>query len=790
MHNKLVLIDWNGVIESRNSNEQDYIKCFINVLRHFNVKTSYKDLINSYNELYINNNHIETITEKEYLEDWLKELQNKYNFTCTIEEFIKVYIKEFSNIDYYQNVIEFIHSLKGIVNIGIFANLSILDLKRLDLQVNLDIFDYKFLSIETKLRKTNIEAYKYIEENTNIKENDILLIDSSLENIEKAKELGWNTCYASGHELNKIILKVYEFLDIKNDSLLVEKLDHFGRGVVHIDGKTAFIENALPTELIDIEITKENKNFLEGINTCTHKESIHRIKPICPKYYECGGCQLQHLLFEKENKYKKEKVIELLTKFTSINKNVVEDTTYTDEYNYRNKITLHGSNNKLGYHKTKTNDLIEINECPLVSNKINNIIKMISNEKHNIKELTIRTDNDEEKIMIKIKGEYPNINKLQNMVDVLIINNKLITKEENIISNIGNKKFYLSIDSFFQVNKTLTEKLYNEVKEIVKKSKPNKILDLYCGTGTIGIYVSDYTNEVIGIDYSKSGIKNANQNKTLNNINNIKFICNKVENVIDSFTNDIDLIIVDPPRAGLDKNTIKNIKRINPKEIIYVSCDPATLVRDLNLLDEEYKVEFIKPYNMFPRTYHVENVCYLTKRKYQTLEGENIILRKAKEDDLDSIWKNVWVDKSIADNMLWEITTTLEDAKLRLKRTINYQKINYAYFVCLKNTNEPIGFAGIKEIDDNIYEDADICIATKYQRKGYGKEVVKLLQKLIFEELKGERFIYGAFSSNENSKKVCKSQGFKYLNSTNIIREHDNKEFVIEHFYYDKDMYK
>jgi len=216
--------------------------------------------------------------------------------------------------------------------------------------------------------------------------------------------------------------------------------------------------------------------------------------------------------------------------------------------------------------------------------------------------------------MIKIKGEYPSYKELLNIVDVLIINNELISKEESIISKIGNKKYYLSIDSFFQINKTLTEKLYNEVKEIVKETKPNKVLDLYCGTGTIGIYISEYVKEVIGIDYSKSSIKNANQNKELNNTDNIKFICNKVENVIDSFTNDIDLIIVDPPRAGLDKNTIKNIKRINPDKLIYISCDPTTLVRDLNLLNEEYNVKFIKPYNMFPRTYHVESIVLMTKK--------------------------------------------------------------------------------------------------------------------------------------------------------------------------------
>ena len=192
---------------------------------------------------------------------------------------------------------------------------------------------------------------------------------------------------------------------------------------------------------------------------------------------------------------------------------------------------------------------------------------------------------------------------------------------------------------------------------------------------------------------------------------------------------------------------------------------------------------------MFPKTYHVENLCYLKIRKYQRLEGENIVLRKAVKEDLETIWNNVWSDKTIADNMLWEITKTKEDAEVRMKRTLNFQKVHYAYFITLKETDEPIGFAGIIETQQNIYEDTGICIAAKHQKKGYAKEVVKLLRKLIFEELNGERFIYGAFSTNENSKKVCKSLGFKYLDSVKIIREHDNQEFTVEHFYFDKDMY-
>lgn len=172
------------------------------------------------------------------------------------------------------------------------------------------------------------------------------------------------------------------------------------------------------------------------------------------------------------------------------------------------------------------------------------------------------------------------------------------------------------------------------------------------------------------------------------------------------------------------------------------------------------------------------------------LETDNLILRKAKEDDLEKIWNNVWKDKKIADNMLWEPTETREEAVKRMKRTIEYQSKSYAYFVCLKSNNEPIGFAGVWEKEIGIYEDSGICICGNHQRKGYAKEVVNALKKLVFEELNANRFIYGCFSTNEPSRKVCLSQGFKYLESSNIIRQWDSKEFTADYYYFDKEMYQ
>ena len=180
----------------------------------------------------------------------------------------------------------------------------------------------------------------------------------------------------------------------------------------------------------------------------------------------------------------------------------------------------------------------------------------------------------------------------------------------------------------------------------------------------------------------------------------------------------------------------------------------------------------------------------MINHKYDEIITDRLIIRKAKLDDLDSIYNNIWSDEVIASTMLWELSKTREDAITRMERTINYQSNNYAYFICLKDTNEAIGFVGFKEIDKDIYEDAGLCITSKYQGMGYAKEVVSAFLDLVFNKLGGKRFIYGCFNTNEKSRSVCLGLGFEYLNTDEIIREHDNKKFSVDHYYLDKEMYK
>ena len=179
----------------------------------------------------------------------------------------------------------------------------------------------------------------------------------------------------------------------------------------------------------------------------------------------------------------------------------------------------------------------------------------------------------------------------------------------------------------------------------------------------------------------------------------------------------------------------------------------------------------------------------MINHKYDEIITDRLIIRKAKLDDLDSIYNNIWSDEVIASTMLWEVTKTWEEAIKRMERTIQYQSEHYAYFICLKDTNEAIGFAGIKEFLKDVYQDSGICIATKYQGRGFAKEVIGAFIDLVFNKLGGKRFIYGCFNTNDKSRNVCLAHGFKYFKSMEEVRDYDNKVFTCDYYFLDKDMY-
>lgn len=395
----------------------------------------------------------------------------------------------------------------------------------------------------------------------------------------------------------------------------IEKLDYYGRGISRSSGKVYFIENALKDEDVSITLLKEKKKYCEAKLKEISNISKDRTEAKCKYYNVCGGCQLMHIKEEKQEEFKKEKVEEILKKFLKYNKDV-NDIVFSKNFNYRNKVVLHVKDNKLGFYKNKTNELIEIDKCLLLNPVINDLISYLKNyiELKDIEKITIKVGNKTNEVMLIIDGSIAYYKKLLEIVDVLIINEKVMTTKDYITSYIGNKKYIIKKNSFFQVNYDISTRMYNKVKDVIVKEKSKNVLDLYCGTGTIGIYISDVVSKITGIEVVSDAIEAANTNKKINNVENIEFILGKVEDKLDFISNNnIDTVIVDPPRSGLHKKVIPILEKISPKTIIYVSCDPITMARDIKLLSNNYELVEVTPYDMFPNTYHVETVCVLER---------------------------------------------------------------------------------------------------------------------------------------------------------------------------------
>lgn len=395
----------------------------------------------------------------------------------------------------------------------------------------------------------------------------------------------------------------------------IKKLDHFGRGITYIDGKICFIYNALPEEIVDIDIIKDKKKYKEAKVINFIKKSNKRVESNCLYYPICGGCDLRHMNNTLKDEFKENKVKEILSKFGRVDEDKINPIVKVNKENYRNKVIFHVKDRKLGFYKNKSHDLIEISKCLNVDDQINKLIpnlkELIEYKENSIKEIMVRVGNITKEILISITGKVNN-NTLKN-IDVLFINDKPITTKTNITSIIGNKKYLLTKDNFFQVNEYLTKNLYDEVVKNIKELKSKNVLDLYCGTGTIGIYISDYVKKVLGVEIVKSSIKSANLNKELNNIKNISFKVGAAEDIYPKLKEEFDTVICDPPRSGLDTNVVKTLKEMKPKNIIYISCDPVTLSRDLKKLQEKYKIIEVTPFDMFENTYHVESVTVLKR---------------------------------------------------------------------------------------------------------------------------------------------------------------------------------
>lgn len=402
----------------------------------------------------------------------------------------------------------------------------------------------------------------------------------------------------------------------------IVRLDHNGRGIAKIEGKTVFIPNALPGEVVTLKNIVDKKRYMEAEVEAYLQTSSSRVKPICPYFGTCGGCDLMHLSHQDQLCFKQNKIRDMMERYAKIETNIIKPIVSCNELAYRNKVTFH-VREKCGFFAKKSYEVVPINFCYLIDEKMNHVLELIKKEipLEVISTFVLRHSLRRGEMMViftlkEAKNLLPYVEKLKKQVTSIYAyydgQYHLLYGKKYMSEQLQDFVFDISPSAFFQVNTVVAEKMYEQARKYLNPSKDDILLDLYCGTGTIGLTMSPYVSRVIGVEVNASAIQDANRNKEQNGISNAIFYHGKVSDVIEDL--DGALVVVDPPRAGLDKKTIRELKKIGPKRMTYISCDPMTLARDLKELSTDFEVVEITPFDMFPETDDVENVVLL-KRK-------------------------------------------------------------------------------------------------------------------------------------------------------------------------------
>lgn len=403
------------------------------------------------------------------------------------------------------------------------------------------------------------------------------------------------------------------------DKVMVEIYDQedFGRGVGKINEKIIFVDQALPGEEVIAEITKINASFDEGKTIEIKKPSTDRVEYECPYYGECGGCQIGHQHYDSQLLFKEEKVTRGLGKF--VDKDTINPILPSESRGYRNKGSFKIKNNKIGFYQAKSFKIVSIDQCLLMDTLINRTVQFIRNylKDKTLHDNTIMIRSNGNMVSVKIEEEldedFIEILKKESYIESIICKGEVKKGSPYLRMNTGGMTYEVSPESFFQVNSAITSKLYKHIEESVKLTKKETIVDLYCGVGTIGLSLAKKAKKIMGIEIEEKAIINAKNNALLNHIQHAQFNAGDVATLIQNINQEIDVLVVDPPRAGLDKKVVDKILALKPKTIIYVSCDLHTLKRDLIRLSVEYYVKEITPFDMFPNTYHVETCIKLMR---------------------------------------------------------------------------------------------------------------------------------------------------------------------------------
>ena len=445
----------------------------------------------------------------------------------------------------------------------------------------------------------------------------------------------------------------------KNEEYIVDIIDngYQGEGIAKIDNYIIFIPYALKGEKVKVKILKVTASHAYGKIIEIIVKSENRVKEDCNTYKKCGGCNLRHIDYTETLKIKKSNVESCLRKVNLKDIKINDCIGMKTPLYYRNKLQYpvgisENGNPVMGVFTERSHNIIETKECKIQNQECqiiaNDLFKFITennidvyNEKKltgTIRHIIVRIGIKTNEIMVIIVTNDKRINKEKELVQYLTkrykeiktivknINSKntnvILGKENEVLYGngyiydfLGDYKFKISPMSFYQVNPIQTEVLYNKAIEYANLTGTETIFDLYCGIGTIGLFASKYVNKLYGIEIIDQAIQDAKENAEINNVKNAEFFAGDVEKLLPEFIkkqNIIpDVIFIDPPRKGLDETTIRTILSIKPKKLVYISCNPATLARDLSKLIESYEIKEITPVDMFPYTSHVECVCVL-----------------------------------------------------------------------------------------------------------------------------------------------------------------------------------
>ena len=436
-----------------------------------------------------------------------------------------------------------------------------------------------------------------------------------------------------------------------------------GEGIAKIDGYPIFIKGAIKGEKAKVKIIKVNKNYAYGRLQDIMESSNDRVEPICSYYKRCGGCSLQHMNYNKQLDFKWNRVKDCVGRIAGLDEELVEYPIGMgdNKYRYRNKVQLPiGKVNGeivIGFFAERSHNIIDIDECLIQFEEAdsirkitkewiedNNIEPVIVDGRYNsnglVRHIVIRkgfTTNEIKVVLVTTTDKVPHIDeyidKLKSNVPtlksvVLNINDKdtnvilgteciTLYGADTIQDYIDKFKFNISPLSFFQVNPKQTEVLYNKALEYAGLTGDEIVFDAYCGTGTITLFLSQKAKKVYGVEIIDAAIINARENARINGINNCEFFTGKSEEIIPELLSqgiNPDVIMVDPPRKGCDISLLQAIIDCNISKIVYVSCDPSTLGRDLKILSENgYNVEKVQPVDMFGGSFHIESVALLVK---------------------------------------------------------------------------------------------------------------------------------------------------------------------------------